>query len=1090
MNEITELEKFLGFPLTELQGISEPMFILYSRYTRYYSCSPEGKIIGLNLADNQLKFNDLPQKLAELCPDLQYLNLNRNAFSHLDFSASLPSLKVLDLSVGQLESLSFTADFPALEKLDVSRNQLQVFEIQQDMPKLFFLDAGYNQIKTFHFPRGFQHLEYCYFFQNKLTEIHFAQALPKLNTLHLAENQLVSIDLPSGFRELETLYLQDNQLNMQVDEAFLAKMPNLLGLYLNGDKHIIQNLDRELWVKSESCLVDIQNYLKSLTPQNRPLYEAKLLLIGNGLVGKTSISRKLLDRKAPLTTLEERTPGLNINVVPYWLRAVSPQYTGLSDPIDFRFNIWDFGGQGRYREVQQLFCSRKSLYIFVTSPDDKPENKENPDDYIGEEYWLAMCNAYNKEVENDQTIHSPILYVANKIEEGCDFNINEGFIREHRGFKNVRDFVKISCYDPKTIDTLEEKILASLKNINADLFSEKGLYNPNWHRVKDILESKKNENHISLQEYLQICKDNQLDESTAFTWLRILDRIGTVIYFGQNEKLRDWVILDPLWVKDAVCKVLDFEFYDEKNPVLLPKFFPKIWQKYTEIERVKLKDLLLQFQFCYEEIQDSQIQYIVPALLTAPHPSFANFPYLQNSIGEIHFVYTPFLPAGTLNKLMVNLHPYIHNNLKWKNGVVLQSANNQAFVEITEHWREGFVKVCFFGSETESKPLKDLIEQTLQNLNTAMKESRFLVHLDFETKYIYKETLRSAKDLMDFGVMANERFLKSILPNLPLIPIIQPLDITNETLLINPTITMEEKLNSIKSLLGQDKIEKALGLLKEICQDTDFDNLITLKSGEWAGLKNEILSSGLTTEQENIRKNRFRNTLISIIDQLKGELSTNRKLKENLQRLNLDENSEVNNGNSERQINQILFLAANPTNEASLQTDKEFRLIRQRIQQSTYRDNFEVLMPSLGLTIEDLIKVMNQKPEIVHFSGHGTHEGIMITNNQNQAVLMPTAALQRLFRQHHENLKLVVLNSCYSAEQAQVISQFGCYVIGMNVPIGDDAAISFAGGLYIGLGEGKSIEKAYDDAMIIIMTSFPGYSLVPEVWKEGKKLDI
>jgi hypothetical protein len=186
----------------------------------------------------------------------------------------------------------------------------------------------------------------------------------------------------------------------------------------------------------------------------------------------------------------------------------------------------------------------------------------------------------------------------------------------------------------------------------------------------------------------------------------------------------------------------------------------------------------------------------------------------------------------------------------------------------------------------------------------------------------------------------------------------------------------------------------------------------------------------------------------------------------------------------------ILFLAASPTNEARLQTDAEYRIIQQRLQAAEERDSFELLNPALSVRITDLIKVMNQKPEIVHFSGHGSMDGIIISNDQNEAQLMPTAAIKRLFKQHKDSTRLVVLNACYSAEQAKVISEFEIYVIGMHVEIADDAAINFAGGLYIGLGAGKSIEQAFEDAMIVISTTHPNMELVPEIWKDGEKLDL
>ncbi|NJL13158.1 MAG: CHAT domain-containing protein [Microscillaceae bacterium] len=208
---------------------------------------------------------------------------------------------------------------------------------------------------------------------------------------------------------------------------------------------------------------------------------------------------------------------------------------------------------------------------------------------------------------------------------------------------------------------------------------------------------------------------------------------------------------------------------------------------------------------------------------------------------------------------------------------------------------------------------------------------------------------------------------------------------------------------------------------------------------------------------------------------------------------NYIENQTLQGGNQTSQPQnrqKILFLAANPTNEARLQTDAEYRIIQQRLQAAQERDSFELLNPALSVQIEDLIKAMNQKPEIVHFSGHGSMDGILISNAQNEAQVMPTAAIKRLFKQHKDSTKLVVLNACYSAEQAKVISEFGIHVIGMHLEIADEAAIGFAGGLYIGLGAGKNIETAFDDAMIVISTTHPDSELIPEIWKNGEKLDL
>lgn len=186
----------------------------------------------------------------------------------------------------------------------------------------------------------------------------------------------------------------------------------------------------------------------------------------------------------------------------------------------------------------------------------------------------------------------------------------------------------------------------------------------------------------------------------------------------------------------------------------------------------------------------------------------------------------------------------------------------------------------------------------------------------------------------------------------------------------------------------------------------------------------------------------------------------------------------------------ILFIAANPSNASRIQTDKEHRLIKAEMERGSHRDAFEFLQPQFAVTITELLRAMNAKPNIVHFSGHGAIEGIIITTDDNQSQLLTSAILERLFKPLKDVTEIVVLNSCYSATQAESISKLGMYVVGNNLPIGDDAAISFAKGLYNGLSEGKSFKDAINDARIVVMTESPSYSTVIEVWEGGNKLNI
>lgn len=159
----------------------------------------------------------------------------------------------------------------------------------------------------------------------------------------------------------------------------------------------------------------------------------------------------------------------------------------------------------------------------------------------------------------------------------------------------------------------------------------------------------------------------------------------------------------------------------------------------------------------------------------------------------------------------------------------------------------------------------------------------------------------------------------------------------------------------------------------------------------------------------------------------------------------------------------ILFLASNPIKSSHLQLDEEIRAINQKIRDADHRDTLR-LIPVLAVRPDDLLQALNEhKPQIVHFSGHGNNTGeIILTDNNRQPKLVSTAALKALFKTLKDNIRLVVLNACYSEIQAKAIVEFIDCAIGMNSSIGDQAAITFASSFYRAIGFGRSVQEAFE----------------------------
>lgn len=159
----------------------------------------------------------------------------------------------------------------------------------------------------------------------------------------------------------------------------------------------------------------------------------------------------------------------------------------------------------------------------------------------------------------------------------------------------------------------------------------------------------------------------------------------------------------------------------------------------------------------------------------------------------------------------------------------------------------------------------------------------------------------------------------------------------------------------------------------------------------------------------------------------------------------------------------ILFLAANPINTSRLRLDEEVRGIDVALRQTEFRDRFEIKQ-QWAVRVTDLQDCfLRYQPNIVHFSGHGSSSNeIVVEGQQGAGYPLSIRALSQVFFLLKDTIGCVILNACYSEQQAQVIAQHIDCVIGMSKAIGDVAAIMFAVAFYRALGYGRNVKTAFD----------------------------
>lgn len=183
----------------------------------------------------------------------------------------------------------------------------------------------------------------------------------------------------------------------------------------------------------------------------------------------------------------------------------------------------------------------------------------------------------------------------------------------------------------------------------------------------------------------------------------------------------------------------------------------------------------------------------------------------------------------------------------------------------------------------------------------------------------------------------------------------------------------------------------------------------------------------------------------------------------------------------------VLYLTANPDPENSLRVDAEVRRVQEAIRGSNYRGHISVAYrPAADLN--SLIDGLNDlKPGIVHFSGHGYEDGILVDDAAVSSARRPHKIvtfdlLAKALKATDSPPKIVVLNSCKSAGVRKALFPSASAVIVMRDSISDVAAIAFAPRFYAALAAGQSIKSAFAQGKVAVEAASITEANTPELF--------
>jgi hypothetical protein len=167
-----------------------------------------------------------------------------------------------------------------------------------------------------------------------------------------------------------------------------------------------------------------------------------------------------------------------------------------------------------------------------------------------------------------------------------------------------------------------------------------------------------------------------------------------------------------------------------------------------------------------------------------------------------------------------------------------------------------------------------------------------------------------------------------------------------------------------------------------------------------------------------------------------------------------------------KEITRILLVCANPRGTDPLRTAEEDRTLRESVQLSANRDYIEVETLNAA-TVDDLRRALLRKSfDIVHFSGHGTQTGLVFEDSAGKLMVPPASALAEFLARR--NVKVALLNACYSLSVGKITAIGLEYTIASSGAISDPGAIEFTRGFYDALGAGTTVPEAYEEGMLAV----------------------
>ncbi|MEZ5043810.1 MAG: COR domain-containing protein [Saprospiraceae bacterium] len=636
------------------------------------------------------------------------------------------------------------------------------------------------------------------------------------------------------------------------------------------------NLASEI-TNQDNCIIDLRNWLKDLDYSNEPSYEVKLILAGNGRVGKTSLLKRFFENT--FDPDQKSTHGIQL------YNKVFQQKKEENQIIPLSINAWDFGGQEIYHATHRLFMQSRALYLVVW--DEKTEEAKNATEEIdGEEvafdnytlpYWLNKARALS--------LNSPLLTIKNKIDILNKKQTLPDHANQLEKKYNIKDFIPASAAEEKLFRRLRNSIIEELMDM-----PEIGMAIPTqWMNVKrQLIQWKKDgKRTITFDEYESLCQNEALSTGSTETLIRFLNNTGTLFY--QRDVFNNKIVLDQKWALDGIYLIFkrDWVYHMLKvaKGLTTLKILAGPWKDYSLEDRKIFLSMMTSCEICFEIAkEDDDVKYLIPEYLPEEPDSLLKDFWEEKAKNEIFLEYWyPFFHSAFMVRFISKAGRLAeHSDRIWKRGIWITYKGTDALIEAFP--RNHYISIRVKGKDPDD--LLTRIHKTFTEIYYDSKEVNIKVGLSDGGLVEYKniKDWQEGKHLFDQDHRAADidryNFFKAIidpeeekgkLKNLAAI-VPAPIVISKDAGVFEMNRSVVKKVaKELKELTVED-LDSALNQGRDIINgESDFYNAIIQLNRQLREIKMKKIKDMISEDQATTARNKVADSFMDLMDSLEVE---------------------------------------------------------------------------------------------------------------------------------------------------------------------------------------------------------------------------